>query len=53
MTSEAAPEPARPPAIRASDQDREAVLRRLQLAFAEGRLDDGEFDERMRGALTA
>jgi hypothetical protein len=40
-------------AIRASDQDREAVLQRLQDAFAEGRLDDEEFDLRMRAALTA
>jgi Domain of unknown function (DUF1707) len=41
------------PAIRASDQDRDAAAQRLQAAFAEGRLDDGEFDERMRAALTA
>jgi hypothetical protein len=47
------PEPGRPPAIRASDQDRDAVVQRLQQAFAERRLDDDEFDERMRAALTA
>jgi hypothetical protein len=47
------PEPARPPAVRASDQDRDAVAQRLQQAFAERRLDDDEFDERMRAALTA
>jgi hypothetical protein len=47
------PGPARPPAIRASDQDRDAVAQRLQQAFAERRLDDDEFDERMRAALTA
>ncbi len=47
----AAPAPA--PAIRASDQDRDAVAQRLQQAFAERRLDDDEFDERMRAALTA
>ncbi len=41
------------PAIRASDRDREAGLQRVQEAFAEGRLDDAEFDERMRAALTA
>ena len=41
------------PAIRASDQDRDAVAQRLQQAFAERRLDDDEFDERMRAALTA
>ncbi len=41
------------PAIRASDSDRDAVVQRVQEAFAEGRLDDSEFDERMRAALTA
>src|SRR5580698_9383735 len=41
------------PAIRASDRDRDAVVQRVQEAFAEGRLDDTEFDERMRAALTA
>jgi hypothetical protein len=40
-------------AVRASDQERDVVLQRVQQAFAEGRLDDGEFDERMRAALTA
>ncbi|GAA0327948.1 DUF1707 domain-containing protein [Actinoallomurus spadix] len=39
--------------LRASDQDRDETVRRLQAAFAEGRLTDGEFDERMRGALAA
>jgi len=47
------PEPGLPPPIRASDQDRDAVVQRLQQAFAERRLDDDEFDERMRAALTA
>lgn len=41
------------PEVRASDQERDAVLQRVQQAFAEGRLDDGEFDERMRAALAA
>ncbi len=41
------------PAIRVSDADRDAVAQVLQAAFAEGRLDDDEFDERMRSALTA
>jgi hypothetical protein len=41
------------PATRASDRDRDAVVQRVQEAFAEGRLDDTEFDERMRAALTA
>jgi len=39
--------------MRASDQDRDVVLTRLRDAFAEGRLDDGEFDERTRAALVA
>jgi len=39
--------------LRAGDQDREAALHQLQAAFAEGRLDDDEFDQRMRAALTA
>lgn len=43
----------RDPAIRASDRERDAAVRRLQSAFAEGRIDDGEFDERMRTALAA
>jgi hypothetical protein len=41
------------PAIRVSDGDRDQVAHVLQAAFAEGRLDDDEFDERMRAALTA
>jgi hypothetical protein len=41
------------PQVRASDQERDAVLQRVQQAFAEGRLDDAEFDERMRAALGA
>jgi hypothetical protein len=49
------PEPEQPdrPAMRASDQDRDDSAHRLQAAFAEGRLDDAEFDLRMRAALTA
>jgi Domain of unknown function (DUF1707) len=45
--------PGQAPAIRASDQERDAATQRLQEAFAAGRLDDGEFDERMRTALSA
>jgi hypothetical protein len=41
------------PEVRASDQERDAVLQRVQQAFAEGRLDDTEFDDRMRAALAA
>ena len=48
-----ASEDSRVPATRASDRDREAVVQRVQDAFAEGRLDDVEFDERMRAALNA
>lgn len=44
--------PAQAPAIRASDQERDAATQQLQQAFAEGRLDDTEFDERMRTALS-
>jgi hypothetical protein len=46
-------EPAEQQAIRAGDRDREAVVQRLQEAFADGRLDDEEFDSRTRAALTA
>jgi hypothetical protein len=38
---------------RASDAERDAAVERLQVAFAEGRLGDSEFDQRMRSALTA
>lgn len=41
------------PQTRVSDQDRDAVVQRLQVAFAEGRLDDGEFDQRSHAALSA
>jgi len=37
----------------ASDAERDATAERLQVAFAEGRLTDSEFDQRMRSALTA
>jgi hypothetical protein len=40
-------------ATRASDRDRDAVVQRLQEAFADGSLDDEEFDQRTRAALTA
>ena len=41
------------PATRASDRERDAAIQHMQDAFAEGRLDDTEFDERTRAALTA
>lgn len=44
---------AEPDSVRASDSERDAAAGRLQAAFAEGRLGDAEFDERMRAALTA
>jgi Domain of unknown function (DUF1707) len=46
-------EPGGSPVVRASDRERDVVVQRVQQAFAEGRLDDTEFDERMRAALTA
>ena len=39
--------------LRVGDRDRDAVVQRLQQAFAEARLDDEEFDHRTRAALTA
>lgn len=53
MTAIQPPESPEPPAMRASDQDREHAAQRLQAGFAEGRLDDAEFEIRMRSALTA
>ena len=57
MTSSFEPDalvrPAEQVAMRVSDQERDQVAQVLQAAFAEGRLDDAEFDERMRAALTA
>ncbi len=47
------PMPGRPPGIRVSDQDRDAVAHRLQVAFAEGRLDADELGHRMGAALAA
>lgn len=45
--------PVGPAGMRASDRDRDAVITRLQLAFAEGRLDDAEFDARVRATLAS
>jgi hypothetical protein len=53
VSAEITETPAGPPATRASDRERDAVVQRVQQAFAEGRLDDAEFDERMRAALVA
>jgi len=52
-TPEAGAEGERGLGTRASDRERDAVVQRVQDAFAEGRLDDVEFDERTRAALTA
>jgi hypothetical protein len=47
------PEQPTPAPILASNVEREAITRRLQEAFAEHRLTDDEFDQRIRRALTA
>ncbi|MFJ5549774.1 DUF1707 domain-containing protein [Streptomyces sp. NPDC093225] len=41
------------PELRASDADRELVVERLRDALAEGRLDMGEFEERLEAAYTS
>src|SRR5436309_1942645 len=45
--------PERPPAVRASDAEREATVGRLQAALAEGRVDVDEFGERAAAAYAA
>ncbi|NED55630.1 DUF1707 domain-containing protein, partial [Micromonospora aurantiaca] len=39
--------------LRVSDAEREPVIQRLQDAYAEGRLDEDEFDMRVQLAITA
>jgi Domain of unknown function (DUF1707) len=46
-------DPPSPPALRASDADRDRVIEVLRAALADGRLDPAEFDERLDAALTA
>jgi hypothetical protein len=46
-------EDAGPPAVRASDTDREAVVTRLQKALGEGRIDLDEFGQRAQAAYAA
>jgi Domain of unknown function (DUF1707) len=46
-------DPPRPPALRASDADRDRVIALLRDAVADGRLDPAEFDERLDAALAA
>ncbi len=43
----------RPPAVRASDADREAIVTRLQTAVGEGRIDLDEFGQRADAAYAA
>jgi hypothetical protein len=47
------PDPPSPPALRASDADRDRVIELLRAAVTDGRLDPAEFDERLDAALTA
>lgn len=39
--------------VRASDSERDAKVAQLQVAYADGRLDNAEFDARIRAALAA
>ncbi|WP_436763870.1 DUF1707 and DUF4870 domain-containing protein [Streptosporangium sp. V21-05] len=39
--------------LRVSNQDRERVVEHVQAAYAEGRLDEAEFDDRLERAMTA
>jgi hypothetical protein len=46
-------DPPSSPGLRASDADRDRVIELLRAAVADGRLDPGEFDERVDAALAA
>ena len=46
-------DPPSSPSLRASDADRDRVIELLRAAVADGRLDAGEFDQRLDAALTA
>jgi len=46
-------DPPGPPALRASDANRDRVIELLRAAVADGRLDAAEFDERLDAALAA
>jgi hypothetical protein len=46
-------DPPSPPALRASDADRDRVIDLLRAAVGDGRLDPAEFDERLDAALAA
>ncbi|MEO3824948.1 DUF1707 domain-containing protein [Actinomadura sp. B10D3] len=51
MSVEQHPQP--PVALRASDRDRDDMLVRLHTAFAEGRIDEAELDERIDAVLAS
>jgi len=51
--AERSPAEGHTPDLRVSDRERDEMVTRVQVAFAEGRLDDGEFDTRVRAALAA
>jgi class 3 adenylate cyclase len=57
MQQRSVPEPTASPGtemfLRVSDQERDATMQQLQIAFAEGRLNDEEFDTRVRATLSA
>jgi len=53
MTEDAMPAASGTADLRVSDREREEMITRLQVAFAEGRLDDAEFDTRVRAALSS
>ncbi|WP_151640345.1 DUF1707 domain-containing protein [Corynebacterium sp. 11A] len=53
MTSESSSHHQQPPRLRASDYDRSRVLDYLAQAYADGRLDYSEFDERSSAASTS
>jgi hypothetical protein len=46
-------DPPSSPSLRASDADRDRVIELLRAAVADGRLDPGEFDQRLDAALAA
>ena len=46
-------DPPNPPALRASDADRDRVIELLRAAVADGRLDPVEFDERLDAVMAA
>jgi hypothetical protein len=53
MTQDPGQEPPAPPAVRASNAEREATVTRLQTAVGEGRIDLDEFSQRAAAAYAA